>query len=245
MSNPVAVITGAARRIGAALVKTLHQRNFNILLHYNHSEEDAINLARTLNLKRGDSVLPVQANLEEAHAAKIILAALEDKWARCDVLINNASTYYATPLATASLQDWHNLIASNLQAPFFLSQALIPLLVKAKGSIINIADICAFQPKSEHAIYNIAKAGNVMLTKTLALDLAPDVRVNGIAPGAIIWPEDGQGNEIVQPEKLQAIPLQQLGGTESICNTVLFLVENADYISGEIIQVDGGKSLSS
>lgn len=243
MTNKVAVITGAARRVGAAMARRMHASGFNILLHYHSSAKEAENLAAELNERRADSVLAFKADLLDESCPRQILETVKKTWGRCDLLINNASAFYARSLCEYRQHDWDVLVGSNLKAPFFLAQALAPLLRENLGQIINIADINAFKPRENYALYCIAKAGNAMMTKALALELAPDVRVNGIAPGAILWPEDNQGNEVVSPHKLADIPMGKLGGSESICETLDFLVSCSSWITGEIITVDGGQSV--
>lgn len=243
MSSKVAVLTGAARRLGAAMAKRLHARGFNILLHYRSAQQAAETLIAELNQLRPDSALGLSADLLDPHSPQLVLDTVKKTWGRCDLLVNNASAFYAKTLCEYNQQDWDVLIGSNLKAPFFLAQALAPLLIAKRGHIINIADINAFKPRENYALYCMAKAGNVMMTKALALELAPDVRVNGIAPGAILWPEDKQGNEIVSPHKLADIPMGKLGGVESICETLEFLVDYSSYITGEVIAVDGGQSV--
>lgn len=243
MTNKVAVVTGAARRLGAAMAKRLHTRGFNILLHYRGSQEAAESLLAELNGTRANSAVGLNADLLDKDSPKLFVSSLQGNWGRCDLLVNNASAFYAKNLSEYTEHDWDVLMGSNLKAPFFLAQALAPMLIANRGQIINIADINAFKPREHYALYCMAKAGNVMMTKALALELAPDVRVNGIAPGAILWPEDKQGNEIVSPHKLADIPMGKLGGVESICETLDFLVGYSSYITGEVIAVDGGQSV--
>lgn len=243
MTNKVAVITGAARRIGAAIVKSLHEAGFDILLHYHSSKSEAEQLLEQLNRKRKQSAVGLCADLLDDNCPQQIFDTLKKTWGRCDLLVNNASAFYPRPLSDCGEKDWQILMGSNLKAPFFLSQALAPLLKKHQGQIINISDVNAFKARENFSLYCMAKAGNVMMTKALALELAPEVRVNGIAPGAILWPEDRQGNEIVSPHKLADIPMAKLGGTASICETLIFLVNYSSYITGEIITVDGGQSV--
>ena len=242
-TKPLAVITGAARRIGAEMARQFHQRDHNIALHFNHSKNEAKELADKLNSLRPDSCRIYQADLDKLDEVHSFCQQVRDDWQRCDVLINNASTFYPTPIGTIEAEHWHNLISSNVQAPLFISQAFADLLKQSRGSIINLSDINALKPAKEHTVYCIAKAGNNMLTLSLAKELAPEVRVNGIAPGSAMWPENANKEEIVSPEKLQAIPLQRLGGAESIVKTAIFLALDNDYISGQIISVDGGKSI--
>lgn len=241
---PVALVTGGARRIGAALCETLHQAGYNIVLHHNRSSAQALKLAQRLNEQRPDSVITCAADLNQSEGINALAEAALQAWQRLDVLINNASTFYPTPITQADESQWLDLLSSNLKAPFFLIQKLAPALKKQRGCVLNISDIFAERPMPGHSIYSIAKAGNNMLTKSLALELAPEIRVNAIAPGAILWPEDEQGEITASPEKLHKIPLAQLGGTEAITRTALFLIKDAPYITGQIIPVDGGRTLN-
>ena len=249
-STKVALVTGAAKRIGAEIVRHLHQAGFNLVIHYHFSEKAALELADELNEERENSAICIQADLNNiAHINNLATAALAH-WQRIDLLINNASSFYPTPIGNASEEDWDNLINPNLKAPFFLAQALAQNLSKHHGSIINIADIYAEKPLKKHSIYSIAKAGNVMLTKTLAQELAPLVRVNGIAPGAILWPDDSNKcaedklSDDNKEKMLARIPLQQRGQAQDIAKTILFLAQNAPYITGQILTVDGGRSIT-
>jgi pteridine reductase len=243
-SRPVALITGGARRIGAAIAESLHQAGFNIALHYRHSEKEAQAMVDKLNQQRSNSALAVAADLNHLQEIQHLAHALLQQWQRLDVLINNASSFFPTPVANASEAQWNDLMNSNLKAPFFLAQAFAAELQQRRGCIINIADIHADRPLKQHPIYCAAKAGNVMLTKSLARELAPQVRVNGIAPGAILWPEQDNGlDDSTQQEILQKIPLARSGSPEDIARAVRFLVQDAPYITGQIITVDGGRSL--
>lgn len=242
-AHPVALITGGARRIGATIANTLHNAGYNIVLHYNRSAEEAEQLVAHLNSKRTGSVICVQADLSDMQCVNDLASATLTKWQRCDVLINNASSFYPTPIGIATEQHWDDLFASNAKAPFFLAQALAPALEKTEGAIVNIADVHAFKPLAEHTVYCMAKAANIMLTQSLALELAPQIRVNGIAPGAILWPEDSEGNEVENPKRLASIPAKKIGGPQVIADAVLFLIETAGYTTGEILKVDGGGSL--
>ncbi len=243
-TSPVVLITGAARRIGAAIAKKLHEQGFNIALHYNHSKKEAEDLAEKFNVIRNNSATILQADLNDLEHIKQLVSNATKQWGRLDALINNASSFFPTPLGECNQDHWDNLIGSNLKAPFFLSQACIPYLKSSKGHIINIADLHAQRPLLGHSIYCIAKAGNIMLTKTLAKELAPDIKVNGIAPGAIAWPEDKSGNDIIDPSRLDSIPMKSLGGVDSIAIMVRFLLQDASYVTGQIFNVDGGKSLN-
>lgn len=246
----VALVTGAAKRIGAEIARQLHNAGFNLVIHYNNSQANAQAIINELNNARENSAVGLQANLND-HTQVINLARKSAaQWQRLDLLVNNASGFYPTPIGQATAEDWDNLINSNLKAPFFLAQALAPTLKQYRGCIINIADIYAQRPLKNHSIYSIAKAGNVMLTKSLAQELAPEVRVNGIAPGAILWPEDhykkteDQLADTAKEKMLAQIPLQQRGQVQDIAKAILFLAKDAPYITGQIIVVDGGRSIT-
>lgn len=244
INNPVALITGGAKRIGAAIARALHQQDYNIVLHYRNSQTEASDLANELNQVRSNSCALAKADLanmaELGHLAQLSL----QHWGRLDVLINNASSFYPTPVAEATEQQWDDIMASNLKAPFFLAQMLAPALQKSRGCIINMADIYAEKPLKQHSLYSIAKAANAMLTKTLAQELAPHIRVNGVAPGAILWPEQEALTETAKQTLLQKIPLQATGNPSDIAETIVFLVQHAPYINGQIIAVDGGRNLT-
>jgi len=245
--NPVALITGAAHRVGAELARTLHDAGFRVLIHCHASRGTAEALAATLNKQRADSAACLQADLN-VHADVLQLAQrAKAQWSRIDVLINNASRFYPTPQGSVDEATWNDLFGSNLKAPFFLAQALAPAIAEQQGSIINIIDINAQRPLPQYPVYCAAKAGLAMLTQALALELAPQVRVNGIAPGAILWPEgmsdDDNGEE--QRAMLAKIPLARRGSVIDIARTALFLINDAPYITGQIISVDGGRLLYS
>lgn len=244
--HPVALITGAARRIGAEIAKTLHESGFSLILHYNQSEDTAESLAATLNQLRPDSATTLQADLCDDDAVQNLATNALATWQRIDALINNASSFYSTPIGSIDQQQWHDLIGTNLKAPLFLSQALAPALKKTSGCIVNIADVHGERPLSGHPVYCIAKAGNIMLTKTLAKELAPLVRVNGIAPGAILWPErHGELDDATKSLILNRIALHTLGCPKDIAQTVKFLILDAPYITGQVLAVDGGRTLVS
>ena len=249
-TTKVALVTGAAKRIGAEIARQLHKENFNVVIHYHHSEKAAQELADELNEAREKSAICIAADLNDLAQIHNLAAQAAQHWQRLDLLVNNASSFYPTPIGETTEEDWNQLINSNLKAPFFLAQALAPMLGKHRGCIINIADIYADKPFKKHSVYSIAKAGNVMLTKTLAQELAPQVRVNGIAPGAILWPEDNNKrpedrlSDENKEKMLAKIPLQQRGHECDIARTILFLTTNAPYITGHIINVDGGRTLT-
>ena len=242
---PVALITGSAQRIGAAITRMLHELGYNTIIHYRHSASSAQKLASELNGIRKNSAASVAADLNDHQSILNLAETAVGIWGRIDVLINSASSFYPTPIGSATELQWDELVNSNMKAPFFLSQALAPALARQKGAIINIADIYAEKPLAQHTIYCMAKAGNAMLTKSLAMELAPMIRVNGIAPGAILWPDQGGANEEqAQTKLLEKIPLGRTGLQEDIANTVVFLLRNAPYITGQIISVDGGRTLN-
>lgn len=238
--TPVALITGAAKRLGAATAKRLHQGGLDIVIHYHHSADEAEALANSLNALRANSATTCQANLNEQDQVQQLAENAQGFKGNISVLVNNASAFYPTPLEKAQENHWNDLFASNAKAPYFLSQALAPSLKANNGCIINMVDIHAWRPLDNHSIYSMAKSSLVTLTKSLAKELAPEVRVNGVAPGAILWPENIEETE--KQKVLAGIPLQRLGKPENIADTIQFLV-HADYITGQIIAVDGGRSL--
>ena len=236
------LITGGAKRIGRTVAKHLHERNHNIMIHYRSSTQDAQQLKHELNSLRANSCEIVQADLSDINSFESINNHAMKTFGRLDVLINNASSFYPTPLAQVDETKWDDLMASNLKAPLFLTKQLLPQLQKNGGCILNIIDVYAERPLAHHPIYCSAKAGLKMLTKSLARDLAPNIRVNGIAPGAILWPENDAMLDS-QEDLLKRIPLNRLGDPEDIAKTACFLIETAPYITGQIIAVDGGRSV--
>ena len=226
LSNKVVLITGAAHRLGATTARMLHGEGMNILLHYRHSRDAAEVLQTELNDIRPDSVKLLQADLHDTQSLPGLIEEAVNAWDRLDVLINNASSFYPTPIGSVTEAQWDDLIGSNLKAPLFLSQAAAPYLRQHQGCIVSIVDIHAERPLKEFPVYSMAKAGLVMLTKSLACELGPEVRVNAVAPGAILWPEN-------------------LGAPEDIARAILYLVRDAGYVSGQVITVDGGRSLNS
>lgn len=238
---PVALITGGAKRLGKCTATTLHQAGYSLIIHYHQSAANAETLAAGLNQLRPDSVKLISANLlDEQHYPALFSDAMAC-YNRLDLLINNASSFYPTPLQTATLSQWHDLFGTNTKAPYFLSQLFAAELTRQNGAIINMVDIHAERPLQEHSIYCMAKAALKMMTKSLARELAPAVRVNGVAPGAILWPSQPLA-EADKQSILQQIPMQRLGEPEDIARTVLFLAQ-APYITGQIIAVDGGRSI--
>jgi pteridine reductase len=235
-------VTGAAKRIGAVIAATLHEAGANIAIHYFSSHEPAEELAAQLNSRRPRSAFAIGADLRDIAALERMMRDVAARAGRLDVLVNNASNFYPTPIGTITDEQWHDLIDSNLKAPLFLAQAALPALRAAKGVIVNIVDVHARRPLRDHPVYGAAKAGLAMLTRSLAKDLGPDIRVNGVAPGAILWPENGM-SEALQNSIIRQTALKRAGAPEDIASAVLFLVRDAPYVTGEIIAVDGGRSV--
>jgi pteridine reductase len=242
LNGKCALITGAAHRIGATIASELHAQGMDLLIHYRRSATAAESLRDTLEAERADSVRLIQADLHQTGSHQKLIDNVLDFRGRLDLLVNNASSFYPTPLEDATLAQWNDLIGSNLQAPFFLSQAAAPLLRQYRGVIINLIDIHAERPLKGYPIYSVAKAGNAMLVKSLARELGPEIRVNGIAPGAILWPEQGLAEE-EQKTILERTALKRPGTPRDIARTLLFLLRDAPYITGQIIAVDGGRTL--
>ncbi len=238
--SAVVFITGAGKRVGAALARLLHEHGYAVALHYRHSATEALALAEQLNAQRADSCLLLPADLNNSAEREALIPRIIGHYGRLDVLINNASSFSPTPIGEASDANWDDLFNSNARAPFFLSQAAAPHLRKQQGCIVNIADIFGVTPKPQHTVYCMAKAALLMMTKSLALELAPDVRVNAIAPGAILWP-DGGTSEASKNAILQATPLARMGSIDDICQTALYLIEQAKFTTGQMIAVDGGR----
>ena len=241
--RPVALITGAARRVGAVIAHTLHAAGYDLALHYRRSADDARVLADELQRQRADSTLLLQAELAELATLPAMIGKLLAHYGRLDALVNNASAFFPTPLGTATPQQWNELFASNAQAPFFLSQAAIPALREARGGIVNLIDIYAERPLAEYTVYCMAKAAHAAMTRSLALELGPDIRVNGVAPGAVMWPGDGKPYDD-QQAMLARTPLQRAGAPEDVAGAVLWLLRDAPFVTGQIIRVDGGRTLS-
>ncbi|MCK4708137.1 MAG: pteridine reductase [Gammaproteobacteria bacterium] len=243
LAGKTALITGAARRIGAQSAKTLHENGVNIIIHYGRSSKDAENLVAQLNLKRAESAVTLQADLLNIDAIHQLAIQAFNAFDGLDILVNNASTFYPTPLGSINETNWNDLMGTNIKAPMFLSQACYPALKQSKGCIINMVDIHARSPLKDYITYSCAKAAKVMLTRSLAREMGPEVRVNAIAPGAILWPEDENELDIETQQKiLQEIPLKRAGSPADIADTILFLV-TSDYINGQVIAVDGGRQL--
>ncbi len=237
-----ALVTGAARRIGAVVASTLHEAGANVVIHYHHSAADAEQLAAALNGRRASSAFTATADVREVTELERMAKQVLERTGRLDVLVNNASNFYPTPLGTVTEENWYDLMGSNLKAPLFLSQALLPALRAATGVIINIVDVHSKRPLRDHVVYGAAKAGLAMLTRSLAKDLGPQVRVNGVSPGAILWPEEGMSDQL-RAAIIRQTALKRSGTPEDIAAAVLFLVRDAPYVTGQIIAVDGGRSV--
>jgi pteridine reductase len=242
LRDHVVLITGGARRVGAEIARTLHAAGANILIHYRSSAAAAIALADQFNRMRPHSAAIHAAHLLSAEAPEKLVAATLLEFGRLDILINNASSFYPTPVGQITLPQWDDLMGSNLKAPLFLSQAAAPSLAKQRGLIINMIDIHALRPLKGHPVYSTAKAGLAMLTRALARELGPDIRVNGIAPGPVLWPE-GDMDEELKREIIDKTALKRHGTPQDIARTALFLAKDAPYITGQIIAVDGGRSI--
>ncbi|MGV8943907.1 pteridine reductase [Thermomonas sp.] len=241
-SAKVALITGAARRIGAAIARRLHADGYDLALHYRASKAEMDALLAELNAVRSGSAIGLQANLSEFDRLPELIAKTVGHFGRLDALVNNASSFYPTPLGTATPAQWDELFASNARAPFFLAQAAAPHLRAARGGIVNLGDIHGETPLANHPIYCMSKAALLMLSKSLARELGPEVRVNAIAPGAILWPEHG-GDAVAQSAMLARTPLSRLGSPEEIAAAVAWLLGDASYVTGETLHVDGGRHL--
>jgi pteridine reductase len=244
LKGKVALVTGSARRIGAVTVKALHNAGATVIVHYRNSLKDAEELQQTLNKHRANSCFLHQADLNNIAEYPAMIDAIIKQAGRLDILINNASSFFPTPIGEITEAHWDNLMGSNLKAPLFLSQAVAPQLIKNQGCIINMVDIYGISPLKNHTVYCAAKAGLLMLTQSLARELGPHVRVNGVAPGAILWPEvDGDEMDDEHQALLDKTCLKREGSPEDIAKAILFLVD-ADYITGHVIPVDGGRLLN-
>lgn len=243
-NEKVVLITGGAQRIGAAIGQAFHQAGFNIIVHYRTSNTCAQLLVDSLNHQRPDSAIAFSADLNDLCAIKQLAKDSTAAWGRLDVLINNASNFYPTPIGECDEAQWHDLMNSNVKGAFFLSQALIPALKKNAGTIINMVDIHSERPLKNHSLYCMAKAALAMMTKSLAKELGPDIRVNGISPGAILWPEQDDFGQVQQENIIDRIALDRAGEPNDIAHTALFLAVQAPYVTGQIIAVDGGRTLN-
>ena len=237
----VALITGAARRIGAEIARTLHRAGISVILHYRGSREAAATLAEEFNRDRPDSARLLQADLLDEQAVASLAERAVAQYGHLNYLVNNASTFYPTPVGEITGEDWDDLMGSNLKAPLFLTQACAPALKATGGAVVNIVDIHALRPLKDYPVYSAAKAGLWALTQAFAHELGPEVRVNGVAPGAILLPED-EANVASHHAMVERTPLRRPGNPGDIARTVLFLLREAPYISGQVVPVDGGRS---
>jgi pteridine reductase len=245
LQNKVILITGGAKRVGASICRLLHANGANLMIHYRSSVKEARALQAELNLQRSNSVAIIQGDLLNLAILPSLVQESIQHFGRLDVLINNASSYYPTEIGDIKDEQWQDLMGSNLKAPLFLAQAAADELRKQHGCIINITDMHVERPKKGYIIYSVAKAGLVTLTKSLAHEFSPDVRVNAVAPGPVMWPEDNpQFDELYRQRVISQTLLKRIGEPNDIAKAVKFLIQDAPFITGQIIAVDGGRSLN-
>jgi pteridine reductase len=242
LSGKTALVTGGARRVGAAIARILHGAGANLVLHYRSSADDAADVAQELNTARPGSARLVSGDLLEIDKLPALAHAAAEAFGGLDILVNNASSFYPTPVGDITEIDWDDLIGTNLKAPLFLTQAAAPALHASHGLVINLADIHGMRPLRRHPVYSIAKAGLIMLTKSLARELGPHVRVNAIAPGPVMWPEDGVDTAL-QAEIVDRTALKRTGSASDVARAALFFAAEAPYVTGQILAVDGGRSI--
>jgi len=243
MHGKVVLITGGAKRVGAAIGRLLHASGADLMIHYRSSVDEARALQNELNAQRAGSVALIQADLLDVNGLPALVTQTVATFGGLDVLVNNASSFYPTPVGTITMKDWDNLMGSNLIAPLFLSQAAAPELKKRRGCIVNIADIHAERPMKSYVVYSVAKAGVVGLTKSLARELGPQVRVNAVAPGPIMWPEDDPNFDEVSRQRIVSHTiLKTAGGPDDIARAVRFFAVDAPYVTGQVLAVDGGRN---
>lgn len=244
--NKVVLVTGGARRVGATICRMLHAHGANLMVHYRSSTTEARALQAELNLQRPNSVAIIQGDLLNIAVLPSLVHETVKHFGRLDVLINNASSYYPTEVGDMDENNWQDLMGSNLKAPMFLSQAAAPELRKTRGCIVNITDMHIERPKKGYIIYSVAKAGLVTLTKSLAHELAPEVRVNAVAPGPVQWPDDNNPNfdEVYRQRVINQTLLKRVGEPEDVAKAVKFLISDAPFITGHVLAVDGGRSLN-
>lgn len=241
--RPAALITGSAKRIGAAIARALHTAGYDLALHYRHSRGDIAALAAELERARAGSTLLLQADLTQFDRLPELIAHTVGRFGRLDALVNNASSFTPTPIGTTTPAQWDALFASNARAPFFLAQAAAPHLKATRGAIVNLVDIYGERPLRQHTVYCMAKAALLMATKSLAVELGPEVRVNAVSPGAVLWPEDA-GNVAAQEAMLGRTPLARTGTPEEVAEAVRWLLRDATYSSGQVLYLDGGRMLA-
>jgi len=236
------LVTGAAKRLGAAIARAAHDDGANVAVHYRTSRIAADELCGELNSSRPNSAVAIQADLLDTKSHALLIAAVLEKFGRLDVLVNNASTFYPTPFGAITENQWRDLMGSNLKAPLFLSQTAAPELRKAQGLVLNMIDIHGRRPLPNHSIYSIAKAGLAMMTQALARELGPEIRVNGIAPGPVLWPE-GDLDTTLKQEIVSKTALKRSGSPDDIVRAALFFMKDAPFVTGQILAVDGGRSI--
>jgi pteridine reductase len=244
LSGKVVLVTGGAKRVGAAISRRLHAAGATIVLHHHSAKAEAQQLASALNAKRANSAATVQANLLNAAELPELVRTAVTRFGRLDALVNNASSFHPTPLGEIKLSDWDDLMGTNLRAPLLIAQAAAPHLKKSGGCIVNITDIHADRPLKNYVVYSVAKAGLAALTRSLARELGPEVRVNGVAPGPVLWPEDDSFDELARQRVISHTLLKRAGEPEDVAGAVYFLVADAPYVTGQIIAVDGGRSVN-
>ncbi|HUO43756.1 MAG TPA: pteridine reductase [Burkholderiales bacterium] len=245
LKDKTALVTGGAKRVGAAICRRLHARGANLMLHYRASADEARALQRELNAVRADSVALAQADLLQTAGLANLVRETAAQFGGLDILVNNASSFYATPLGAVTEKTWDDLVGTNLKAPLFLSQAAAAELRKRHGCIVNIVDIHAEFPMKNYVVYTVAKGGLLALTRSLARELGPEVRVNGVAPGTILWPESGEWQDELSRQRIvNQTALKRVGEPDDIAKAVEFLVADAPYVTGQVIAVDGGRSLA-
>ena len=243
LAGKTVLITGAARRVGAAIVRAMHGAGANLVVHYRKSANEAAQLADELNAKRGKSVVTMQADLLDVAKLPALVEFAVRTFGGLDVLVNNASSFYATPVGEITPAAWDDLMGSNLKVPLFLSQTAAPALRKSSGLIVNIVDIHSLRPLRNYTVYCAAKAGLHMLTRSLARELGPEVRVNGISPGPVLWAE-GQADDAARKKVVDSTILKRMGTPQDIARTALFFAASAPFITGQILAVDGGRSVA-
>jgi pteridine reductase len=244
LTEKVVLVTGGAKRVGAAISRRLHAAGATIVLHHHSAKAEAQQLATALNAVRANSAATVQANLLNAAELPELVRTAVARFGRLDALVNNASSFHPTPLGEIKLSDWDDLMGTNLRAPLLIAQAAAPHLKKTGGCIVNITDIHADRPLKNYVVYSVAKAGLAALTRSLARELGPEVRVNGVAPGPVLWPEDGSFDELARQRVISHTLLKRAGEPEDVAAAVHYLVADAPYVTGQIIAVDGGRSVS-
>ena len=242
LHGKTALVTGAARRVGATVARALHAAGANVALHYRSSAEDAAALERELNAARAHSAKLCQADLLDTAHLPALVAEAREAFGGLDILVNNASSFYPTPVGDITPLDWDDLIGTNLKAPLFLAQAAAPALHEARGLIINLADIHGMRPLRRYPVYSVAKAGLIMLTRALARELGPHVRVNAVAPGPVMWPEDGLDTQL-QADIMSRTALKRMGSPEDVARACVFFATEAPYVTGQVLAVDGGRSI--